>query len=85
MSKSIVLALTSSNLDRAREAVSRLSREEKKLLLQEILGSAGFPVGWEKSSEAEIAVQIQSGDFDLSQFFLAAAQRVSQERLADID
>lgn len=72
----------SENFKEAKEAVSRLSAEEKAILLQEMLGQGQqIILGGGNFFTADVVMQIQAGDVDLSEIFTAAAHRVSKEKV----
>lgn len=76
------MCMNSENLKSAREAISQLSEEEKSVLLQEEFTGLGHQVilGGGNFITADVVVQIQSGDVDLSEVFRAAANRISKDK-----
>lgn len=73
---------TSENLNFVRDAVSRLSKGERQVLILEMLrdDSTQVTLGGSNSINDDLVSQIQSGQVDLSEILKAVARKVSKEK-----
>lgn len=75
-------ACMTDNLKAAMDAISRLSPQEKSMLIQELLNGSAHQVilGNGNFITAEVVIQIQSSEVDLSEVLQAVSYRISKEK-----
>lgn len=80
---SVHSACMTDNLKAAMDAIFRLSPQEKSMLIQELLSGSAHQVilGGGNFITAEVVIQIQSSEVDLSEVLQAVSYRISKEKL----